>query len=182
MRASVYLHDGEKLSCNGCHEPMGSAPVQAATIPRAFLRPPSLLTPSHPDANPFSYPRLIQPIWDKHCVACHTEERAKGTSGVPNLGREPITRRWFASYNELVPNYGFYSYGEALRTTPGMFGARASRLYPMLRDGHQGVELSPEELDRIVLWLDCVSIFYGVYEREGGEAQLRGERVYPTLE
>jgi len=182
MRGSVYLHDGETLSCNGCHEPMGSAPVQTTAIPRAFLRAPSELKPAHPDANPFSYPRLIQPIWDKHCVACHTEERSKGTAGVPNLAKEPITNKWYASYNELVPNYGFYSYGEALRTTPGAFGARASKLYPHLKSGHKGVELSREELERIVLWLDCVSIFYGVYEREGGEAQLRGERVYPTLE
>jgi len=182
MRGSIYLHDGETLSCNGCHEPGHLAPLQTTIIPRAFLRPPSVLTPSHPDANPFSYPRLIQPIWDKHCVACHTAERERGTLGVPNLAREPITNRWFASYNELVPRFGFYSYGEPLRTTPGMFGARASLLYPLLKGGHQGVQLSPEELQRIVLWLDCMSIFYGVYEREGGEAQLRGEIVFPTLE
>ena len=182
MRASIYLHNGEILSCNGCHEPTHQAPLQTTTIPRALLRPPSVMTPAHPDANPFSYPRLIQPIWDRHCVACHTEERAKGTPGVPNLAREPITNKWFASYNELVPRYGFYSYGEPLRTTPGKFGARASLLYPHLKGGHKGVELSPEELQRIVLWLDCVSIFYGVYEREGGEAQLRGEIVFPTLE
>jgi hypothetical protein len=37
-------------------------------------------------------------------------------------------------------------------------------------------------MHRLTLWLDCVSIFYGVYEKEGGEAQLRGEIVYPTLE
>ena len=182
MRGSIYLHDGETLSCHGCHEPIGSAPLQTTAIPRAFLREPSVLKPAHPDANPFSYPRLIQPIWDKHCVACHTEERAKGTPGVPNLAKEPITNKWYASYNELVPNYGFYSYGEALRTTPGAFGARASKLYPHLKAGHKGVELSREELERIVLWLDCVSVFYGVYEKEGGEAQLRGEKVYPTLE
>jgi len=182
MRGSVYLHDGETLSCHGCHEPVGSAPIQTTVIPRAFLRAPSELKPAHPDANPFSYPRLIQPIWDKHCVACHTEERAKGTAGVPNLAKEPITRQWYASYNELVPKYGFYSYGEPLRTMPGAFGARASKLYPHLKSGHKGVELSREELERIVLWLDCVSVFYGVYEKEGGEAQLRGERVYPTLE
>jgi len=151
MRASIYLHDGEALSCNGCHEPAGSAPVQTTTIPRAFLREPSELNPAHPDANPFSYPRLIQPIWDKHCVACHTEERAKGTLGVPNLAKEPIRNHWYASYNELVPNYGFYSYGEALRTMPGAFGARASKLYPLLKEGHYDVQLSPDELQRVVL-------------------------------
>ena len=182
MRSSFYLHDGESLSCNGCHEQRSAAPVSMTTIPRAFQREPSVLTTVHPDANPFSYPRLIQPIWDKHCVTCHTEERAKGTPGVPNLAKDPVKNKWYASYNELVPNYGFYSYGEPLRTMPGGFGARASKLYSHLKGGHKGVELSVEEMQRIVLWLDCVSIFYGVYEKEGGEAQLRGEIVYPTLE
>jgi len=32
------------------------------------------------------------------------------------------------------------------------------------------------------LWLDCLSVFYGVYEKAGGEAQLRGEIARPTLE
>ena len=46
----------------------------------------------------------------------------------------------------------------------------------------QYVKLTAEELHRITLWLDSCTIFYGVYEKEGGEAQLRGEIVKPTLE
>jgi hypothetical protein len=42
--------------------------------------------------------------------------------------------------------------------------------------------LSPEDLHRLTLWLDLSSMFYGVYERERGEAQLRGEIAWPTLE
>ena len=38
------------------------------------------------------------------------------------------------------------------------------------------------DFHRVTLWLDCTSVFYGVYEKEGGEAQLRGEIVRPTLE
>jgi cytochrome c553 len=182
MRSSLYLHDGEMISCNGCHEPKTSAPLRTATVPKAFQRSPSQLKPDHPDSNPFSYPRLVQPVLDKNCVACHADEIAKGTAKVPNLAKEPIKNHWYASFNELVPKYGFYSYGEPLRTTPGKFGARASKLYEILTKEHYGVKLSAEELHRITLWLDCVSIFYGVYEKEGGEAQLRGDVVYPTLE
>jgi len=43
------------------------------------------------------------------------------------------------------------------------------------------VALSNEDMHRIVLWLDSVSLFYGVYEQEGGLAQLRGEVAQPTL-
>ncbi|MDR2754411.1 MAG: discoidin domain-containing protein [Planctomycetaceae bacterium] len=182
MRSSLYLHDGEMLSCNGCHEQKTSASLRTATIPKAFQRSPSLLKPDHPDANPFSYPRLVQPVLDKNCVSCHAEERVKGTANVPNLAKDPIKNKWYASFNELVPKYGFYSYGEPLRTMPGKFGARNSKLYEILKNGHYDVKLTSEEMHRLTLWLDCVSIFYGVYEKEGGEAQLRGEIVYPTLE
>ena len=41
---------------------------------------------------------------------------------------------------------------------------------------------SDEEMHRITVWLDSCSVFYGVYEEEGGIAQLEGKVVYPTLE
>ncbi len=182
MRSSTYLHDGEILACNGCHEPKTSASLQPTTMPKALSRAPSTIKPDLADAAPFSYPRLVQPVLDKHCVSCHAEEIAKGTKNVPNLAKDPIKNKWYASFNELVPKYGFYSYGEPLRTTPGKFGAKASKLYEILAAGHHDVKLNAEELHRITLWLDCVSIFYGVYEKEGGEAQLRGEIVFPSLE
>ena len=70
---------------------------------------------------------------------------------------------------------GLTSYGENLRTTPGQFGARASKLYGILTKWHYGVKLSPEDMHRLTLWLDLSTMFYGVYEKESGEAQLRGE-------
>ncbi|MDR1498602.1 MAG: discoidin domain-containing protein [Puniceicoccales bacterium] len=182
MRSSIYLHDGETLSCTGCHEQTASAIRAPAHNAKAFQRKPSTIKPAHPDARPFSYPRLVQPILDKHCVKCHDDARAKGKTKAVNLGKHPLKSNWFASYNNLVPKFGFYSYGNPLRTYPGKFGARASKLYPMLKNGHGGVKLSKEEMERIALWLDCVSPFYGVYEREGGIAQLGGKIVWPTLE
>jgi len=178
MRSAAYVHPGENLTCQGCHEPRYGSPPVPPAAPIALRRGPSPLTGDVDGSNPFSYPRLVQPVLDKRCVPCHVKNLGKA----PNLGREPISRKWYASYNSLAANYGFYSYGDAYRTTPGRFGAYASKLYPMLRAGHHDVKLSPDELHRIALWLDCCSIFYGVYEKEGGEAQLRGEIVRPTLE
>ena len=106
----------------------------------------------------------------------------RGAMGVVYLARDPITRGWYASYHSLVHDYAFHTYGDGYRTTPGRFGARASKLYEILRAGHYDVKLSAEEMHRITLWLDCTSMFYGVYEKEPGLAQLRGEIVRPTLE
>jgi hypothetical protein len=178
MRSAACVQPGEQLLCQGCHEPGHRAPAVLSSTPLALRRGPSQPQPDVDGSNPFSYPRLVQPVLDKHCAACHDQHRDKA----PNLGREPIARHWYASYNSLAAKYGFYSYGNAYRTTPGRFGARASKLLPLLEKGHYDVKLTDEERHRIALWLDCCSIFYGVYEKEGGQAQLRGETVRPTLE
>jgi hypothetical protein len=177
MRSATYLHEGERLLCAGCHEPKNRAPQPLADLPLALRRAPSRLAPDVDGSNPFSYPRLVQPVLERNCLDCHNKNKGKA----PNLNREPIERHWYASYNSLA-KYGFTSYGENLRTTPGQFGAAATKLYAMLSKGHHDVKLSPEDLHRLTLWLDCSTMFYGVYEKEGGEAQLRGEIVRPTLE
>ncbi|MDT8301555.1 MAG: hypothetical protein RQ760_08725 [Sedimentisphaerales bacterium] len=181
MRSATYLQPGETLVCQGCHEPRHRAPKTPGNIPTAMRRKPSELKSDVDGTNPFSYPRLVQPVLDKHCVQCHAESPDKA----PRLDREIIARgrqKWYASYHSLAPEYGFWQYGGRHRTIPGKFGARVSKLYKLLQDGHYDVELSAEEMHRITVWLDSCSIFYGVYEKEGGIAQLEGKIVYPTLE
>lgn len=177
MRSATYLKPGELLVCKGCHDPRHLAPSYTSGFPSALRRAPSQLTPEAEEANPFSYARLVQPILDRKCVPCHSQHEK-----AINLSREPIQRGWFASYINLAQNYGFWDYGHSYRTIPGRFGARASRLRAILEEDHHGLELEPEEFRRLMLWLDLCSIFYGVYEKENGEAQLRGEVVGSTLE
>jgi hypothetical protein len=52
----------------------------------------------------------------------------------------------------------------------------------MLDKGHHDLKLPEEDYHRLTLWLDCSSMFYGVFEKEGGEAQLAGGLAQPTLE
>mgnify|MGYP000162136988 CR=1 FL=1 len=177
MRSATYLQKGEHLVCQGCHEPTHRAPVAAGPTVLAARRGPSAIRPDVDGSAPFSYPRLVQPVLDRHCVKCHAEHPKKPI----NLAREPIQRKWYASYNNLLP-FAFTDYGNNLRTNPGQFGARAAKLTQILEQGHYDVKLSEEEFHRITLWLDCSSMFYGVYEKEGGEAQLLGLIARPTLE
>ena len=180
MRSSSYVQPGEMLSCIGCHERKSGGTTLPAEPPMAMLRAASKIRPETvPGAYPFSYPLLVQPVLDKHCVDCHADPESNTFS----LAKDPIGgNRFYASYNNLAGRYGFTSYGDPLRTIPGKFGAHAAPLYKILKEGHHDVKLSDEEMHRIVLWLDCLSNFYGVYEKEGGEAQLRGEIAWPTLE
>ncbi|MEE9601686.1 MAG: hypothetical protein V3V75_00170, partial [Thermoguttaceae bacterium] len=179
MRSSTYLQEGDNVVCIGCHEPKMTTPERITTLPAAMRRPPSRLKADVEGANPFSYPRLVQPVLDKHCVDCHEKEKDKTFS----LKARPITKeKWYTSYKHLAPKYGFWNYGDGYRTTPGKFGARVAPLFEILGKGHYDVKLTDEEMHRITLWLDLTSIFYGVYEKQGGEAQLRGEVAFPTLQ
>ena len=193
MRSATQFQPGETAFCQGCHEPRQRAPAATKRQPLAMQRPPSRLQPDVDGTHPFSYPRLIQPLLDQHCVACH----AKNPTTAPRLDATPITvagghgtrGTFFASYLALTPKYGFYNYGgknfndpKWYRTTPGEFGARASKLYPLLLKGHHDVKLTPAELHRFAVWLDSCSLFYGVYEKEGCAAQLQGGLATPSLE
>jgi hypothetical protein len=177
MRSGTAIRHGEKLVCQGCHEAKYKTASSSERVPIALQRAPSVPKPDVDGSNPFSYPRLVQPVLDRNCVPCHDKNAAKA----PNLKREPIQNKFYASYNSLV-KYGFSSYGDHYRTVPGKFGAHASKLVAMLEKGHHDVKLSPEDFHRITLWLDSVSLFYGVFEKEPGEAQLRGEVAKATLE
>ena len=111
-------------------------------------------------------------------IDCH----AKNSEKAPNLAREPFKNNWYASYYNLARKWGFWNYNDDYRTTPGQVGARAAKLLPLLEKGHYDVKLTDEELHRLTLWLDCSTMFYGVYEKEGGLAQLKEAIAQPTLE
>lgn len=187
MRSGTYAQPNDKISCTGCHEPRQQAPATITSTPLAFQRPASEPVRDVVGSRPMSYAQLVQPVLDAKCVECHAKPESVA-AGAMSLGREPIERNFYASYNHLVGDrytpggYAFYDYGDPLRSTPGHVGARSSKLYKILKSGHYDAELTAEEMHRITLWLDLLSNFYGVYEKQGGEAQLRGETAYPTLE
>ena len=182
MRSATYVHPGERLTCQGCHERKHSQTPPTTRVPLAMRRAPSKVVPDVGGSNPFTYPRLVQPALDRGCVACHREKKALDLSGA-------LAGNFTRSYNNLAAKYGFYfhvtngSINQGVhggsRTIPGKFGARAAKLLPYLDKRHHGVKLSPEDFHRITLWLDCNSEFYGAYENTA--AQARGEVVQPSL-
>ena len=185
MRSGTYLHPGEKLTCQGCHERKHRSPLSFASTPLALRRAPSKIQPEAEGSNPFNYVRLVQPVLDRHCVECHQQKKAielAGTLGAAN--------GWTISYANLAEKYGFYfDVGNGTikggvhggsRSIAGSFGAKSSKLMDYLSEKHYDVRLSPEERRRITLWLDCNSEFFGSYENTA--AQARGEIVRPTLD
>jgi len=184
MRSGTYVHPGERMTCQGCHERKHRPPPQTSGVPLALRRAPSKIEPGVDGSNPFNFVRLVQPVLDRNCVACHQEKKALDLSARIEGGNG-----WTRSYASLAAKYGFYFHvsngaintGQhgGSRTIPGRFGARAAKLLEYLGPEHYGVRLSEEDFHRITLWLDCNSEFYGSYEN--AQAQARGEIVMPTL-
>ncbi|MGQ9589778.1 MAG: HzsA-related protein [Planctomycetota bacterium] len=159
MRSVVQAQPGEVRSCIGCHEDRASAPPAGTGIPLALRREPREIEPPTWGAGPFSYERVVQPVWDARCVRCHDGSHASGVDLRGTLDPEGVP----ASYRTLVErglvHYFDYAWGrEHEKAPPLSFGTVKSRLFEVLRGpegkGHHDARLSAEELHRVKCWVD----------------------------
>ncbi len=179
MRSITYLQPGERRSCVGCHERPGTAPTAESMAARREASP---LVPGPDGTRPFSFPRLVQPVLDRHCVRCH--DGARPSSMRPDLTGAP-SKVFSVAYESLRPFVRWYEWGgksisEAV-TLPGRGGADESPLTRILADAHHGdaVELSEEDRLRITVWLDSNAPFFGTYGPAEQEAQRLGRSIPP---
>jgi predicted esterase len=176
MRSLVYLQPGEHQSCVGCHEHRLKTPART-TPPLAIRRPPSKIKPGPEGSRPFSYPRLVQPVLDRHCVSCHDGREP----GRPVLTGEP-EGGFTKSYNALVSRVAFSAWNRPEQnfepmTTPLRFGALASPLGKMLAEGHSKLVLPPEDMERLVTWMDANALFYGTFDVREQQKQIAGDVI-----
>ncbi|NIP28580.1 MAG: hypothetical protein GWN67_28005 [Phycisphaerae bacterium] len=155
MRSVVQLQAGEKRGCIGCHENRMSAPLSGRAVPMAMRRGPSTLQQPLWGAGPFSYEKVVQPVWDTRCVRCHNtgDEQQINLTGVLDADGIP------ASYRTIITNgwvhYFDYTWGrEHSKAEPLSFGTVKSKLWDILDSGHYDVHLTEEEAHRIKCWTD----------------------------
>jgi hypothetical protein len=166
MRSWVTLMPGETYSCIGCHEDKNTAPVTHEKRSLAMKSGVQELKLFHGPARGFSFIKEIQPIFDKHCVRCHsgkvyTEGFRPGKDGKSfSLLGKPVNdrmakRAWSESYLSLLQAMESKNGGRIKRYTgsntfinwlspqggptvrePGSFGAKASRMIEILEKQH----------------------------------------------
>jgi hypothetical protein len=194
MRTFVNFQPGEERSCIGCHEHRNRAPagrhVSAMDGPPARLRP----QPGEVAPRPLHYPTDVQPIFDRHCVSCHSAKKADG--GL-DLGGE-MTELFCRSYESIIQKdlvgyiqefigpkpEGADAMGYAPSVGPYTYGSHKSKLISALRVKHYDVKLSREEMVRLVTWVDANAPYYGSYFGRRNLAHRNGPdfRPVPTLE
>ncbi len=170
-RTYVNYRPGETRSCVGCHEKPRDTTLSSfnsSTI-LALKREPSNPGPQPGEvsgARILHYPTDVQPILDKQCVSCHSgDDPAGGMELTGESGRGFVRsyrslmsrrRRLMTNINEDTLRYAEYK-------PPYTYGSHASKLITMLREGHNDVQLSREEMIKLTTWVDSNAQYYGSY-------------------
>nr|MDP0504607.1 SUMF1/EgtB/PvdO family nonheme iron enzyme [Verrucomicrobiota bacterium JB025] len=173
MRSWTTGMPGEVVSCIGCHESQNQAPDGRATL--ASEKPPVELEEwLGGPVRGFSFEREVQPVLDRHCIGCHTRRDAK-EDGRPDFS-EPT--RSYDALHPYVRRNG--PEGDYHLLTPAEFHADTSELMQLLKEGHHGVELDGESVERIVTWIDMNVPKYGTWTEAAGRR--RAEEAVVMLE
>jgi len=153
MRSVMQLQPGEIRSCIGCHEsrrlapPVRHVPASVGKVTRPEVPPWG--------AGPFAYERVVQPVWNTHCVRCHNASDSRGINLTGTVDADKVP----ASYRTLISggwvHYFDCTYGRRHhKAAPLSFGVLKSKVWKVLEAGHYGVELSEAEMRAVKCWID----------------------------
>gem|GEM_PF-980458 len=150
FRSWLVAMPGESLSCVGCHEPSRTAPIPRTT--QAMAIPPRKLTPwNEHKLHGFGFIREVQPVLDRRCAGCHDGSKPER----PNFKSTEEERGFAVSYHSLhkfVRRPGPESDFEILDAME--YHSSTSELVQILKKGHHGVELMPDDWKRLYTWID----------------------------
>ncbi|MCX7046605.1 MAG: hypothetical protein NTX50_14105 [Candidatus Sumerlaeota bacterium] len=174
MRSVIQLQPGEQRGCVGCHDNRQSTPLVKPSL--ASRREPGALEPPSWGTAPFSYERIVQPVWDAKCIRCHDSRHPRKLNLTASLDNDRVP----ASYRTLIAGgfVNYFNYRYQLRHTlaaPMTFGTLKSRLWQTLNAGHHEVTLTRDEMHRVKCWIDLNCPLWPDYvnrlQRPGPERQ-----------
>lgn len=172
MRTLTYVQPGQTLSCNGCHEPRGGAPV-AHAVPLAARRAPSPIAPGPPGSWPLRFDELVQPVLDRACVRCHQE-----SGDDPNAAQfQLVADKSFHNLLHYADKDLYHLVFEKAYSEAGDCPARKSLLFALITDekGHHGVQLTSDDIERLATWMDTYGHKAGAFS-DAQETDLRAFR------
>jgi hydrazine synthase alpha subunit-like protein/F5/8 type C domain-containing protein len=165
MRSATSVQPGQTFACVGCHEPRNCAPSN--NLPLAARRDPSPIKPGPEGSWPLDFQELVGPVLKESCVGCHGPDgEGREFALVPEKSYDSLVSYGKPSLRDHV--LACYSTG---RSQAGAGAAQTSALAQLLRQGHYQVELSPDDWERLVTWMDT----YG--QRRGSFDQAQEERL-----
>ena len=166
-RSFHYLQPGEKRGCIGCHEPVG---VSLKPNPNLFTREPRDLTPEpgQDDGEGVSFLKMVQPVLDKHCIACHglAGDPPKGINLIPKPGHDwPSSYLTLLAYTKTIGDKGKSHGLENNISRPYDYYALGGRFVTVFMEKHKDkkIPITKRDFQRIVNWLDMNAQCYGTF-------------------
>ncbi len=171
MRSVAFVHRGEHLSCQGCHESTRHSSLPLASPPLALRREPSLPVAEPTGREPLVYARHIRPILGKADLPC-----LKGLDVSDHETLRNVAFHLAGGFRGAImkPEVG------GSRTIPGHYGARVSVLGQQAHTAWLEGRLSDHDYRSLTLWLDCHSPRLGAYH--GEQLQTSGVLVWPQTD
>lgn len=181
MRSWLVGQPGETISCIGCHENQNAA-APSGQVTAAARKKPQQIQNWYGPPRGWAFERELQPVLDAKCVGCHNgKTQAKNAIGqpIPNFEYNPKLGwgKFSESYLALHPYVRRNGpEGDYHVLNPLEFHATTSDLYQILKKGHHGVVLTPEEWDRIITWIDLNVPYYGTWTEFGARQRMIDQR------
>lgn len=194
MRNFMNVMPGEKVSCLGCHEPYGTAPMAVGRqVPMAMKRKASKIQPPPWGQGGFGFEEIVQPVLNKKCISCHDGQTERIVrKGVDGSAQKviPVDLRGKAmvrapspagdrdqgpqhcvsdSFLNLLKHVSYVQVsghgGPATPLAAYATGSGVSELMKVIRDdNHKEVKLSTDEWRVFSAWIDCNAPYLGGWE------------------
>jgi hypothetical protein len=157
MGSVTQITTGERVACIGCHEDRFKAPPVSTKNIARLTQAPDALRPPPWGAGPVDYVRQIQPIWDRHCIACHAGRAPKADLDLSG----DKTRFFNMSYDNLIAR-GLVEYYFINPGPTGIFpamqsGSWVSRLTAQVETNRH---LADAERRCVFAWIDANAPYY----------------------
>ncbi|HOX40113.1 MAG TPA: discoidin domain-containing protein [Candidatus Brocadiia bacterium] len=178
MRSITYVQPGQTLSCIGCHEHRQTAPQSAPAL--ASRREPSKLKTGPDGSWPLRFDKLVQPVLDKHCAECHRngskEPKAAKLALTPDKSYDNLISIGSPSLSGLV----LQGYNQS-RSIPGQGTAARAGLLKHLKSSHKDVQLTAEEYERLITWMDTCAQLLGSFSEAQEQDLIRLRREWVDM-
>ncbi len=205
MRTFTHFMPGEQQSCVGCHADRNYSTPSVANPRPAVTQE---LQPPDWGVKAFNYLEVVQPVLDRHCVACHHARdpqggldlagdqtdffnvsydhlARKGTWGERNPGAHGISaaQEGRSPYTSWIATINGTEHN-ILKTAPRTWGSPASLLADLVIHGHPDtsgkprVNVPPADRRRIMAWIDLNVPYYPTSSSDNLEA-MGCRRVFP---
>ncbi len=164
MRSGTMVQPGEINGCIGCHEDRINVPPPSGKMPSAIRRKPTPMNGwMDKGAEPFSYTKTVQPIFDKHCVSCHDFDQKERSKLVLSGDNNPFFNASYIDLN-VRKKITVIGAGPAEIQQAYSWGAHTSTLTKIIDNNHKDVRLSVNEKRILYTWMDLNAVYYPTYE------------------